>query len=56
MTKLAVDLPLALRDLVFPPSMPLAPLLRALPYQLIDMFEEFPKRFLYISETRPDMD
>jgi hypothetical protein len=40
----------------FPPSMPLAPLLRALPYQLIDMFEEYPNRFLYVSETRPDMD
>ena len=39
-----------------PASMPLAPLLPSLPYQIIDMFEEYPKRLMYISETRPDMD
>ncbi|MCB8952649.1 MAG: hypothetical protein H6650_11595 [Ardenticatenales bacterium] len=39
-----------------PANMPLAPLLRALPYQIIDMFEEYPERFLFISETRPDME
>lgn len=39
-----------------PANMPLAPLLRALPHQYIDMFEEYPERLLYISETRPDMD
>lgn len=40
----------------FPPNMPLAPLLSALPQSIIDMFEEFPDRLAYISETRPDMD
>lgn len=39
-----------------PSSMPLSPLLRALPYRYIDMFEEYPERLIYISETRPDMD
>jgi hypothetical protein len=39
-----------------PANMPLAPLLRALPYQLIDMFEEYPERLLFVSETRPDME
>ncbi|PID84717.1 MAG: hypothetical protein CSB13_11770 [Chloroflexi bacterium] len=39
-----------------PSSMPLAPMLRALPHQYIDMFEEHPERLLFISETRPDMD
>jgi len=40
----------------FPPHMPLAPMLRSLPYHLIDMFEEYPERLIYISETRPDME
>ena len=40
----------------FPPSMPLAPLLAALPYSIIDLFEEFPERLIYISDTRPDME
>lgn len=39
-----------------PATMPLAPLMRELPYQIIDLFEEFPKKLLYISETRPDME
>jgi len=37
-------------------SMPLAPLMRNLPHNIIDMFEEFPERLIYVSETRPDMD
>ncbi len=41
---------------ILPANMPLAPLLRALPYQIIDVFEEYPERFIFISETRPDMD
>lgn len=39
-----------------PSSMPLAPLLRALPHHIIDMFEEHPEKLVYVSETRPDMD
>lgn len=39
-----------------PASMPLAPMLPALPYSVIDMFEEYPERLVYISDTRPDMD
>lgn len=39
-----------------PSRMPLAPLLRELPFQIIDMFEEFPEKLMYVSETRPDMD
>jgi len=39
-----------------PANMPLAPMLRALPHQYVDMFEEHPERLMYISETRPDMD
>lgn len=38
-----------------PAAMPLAPMLRALPYSIIDMFEEFPDKMMFISETRPDM-
>ncbi len=41
---------------IIPASMPLAPLLRNLPYQIIDMFEAYPERLTYISETRPDME
>ncbi len=40
----------------FPANMPLAPLLPALPYSIIDMFEEFPDKLMFISDTRPDMD
>jgi hypothetical protein len=39
-----------------PSNVPLAPLFPALPHQIIDMFEEFPEKLLYVSETRPDMD
>lgn len=39
-----------------PASMPLAPLLPSLPYSVIDLFEAFPERLSYISETRPDME
>ena len=39
-----------------PASMPLAPMLRALPHQYVDMFEEYPERLMFISETRPDME
>ena len=39
-----------------PSSMPLAPMLRSLPYQIIDVFEEFPEQFSFVSETRPDME
>ncbi len=39
-----------------PSQMPLAPMLRNLPYQIIDMFEEFPERFMFVSETRSDME
>lgn len=39
-----------------PSSMPLPPMLRALPYGYIDLFEEFADRLTFISETRPDME
>ena len=39
-----------------PANMPLAPMLRALPHQYVDMFEEYSERLSYISETRPDME
>ncbi len=39
-----------------PATMPLAPMMRQLPHQIIDVFEEFPDRLIYVSETRPDMD
>jgi hypothetical protein len=39
-----------------PISMPLASMFRSLPYQIIDMFEHYPNRLTYISETRPDME
>ncbi len=39
-----------------PAAMPLAPMFPALPHQIIDMFEEFPEKLIYISETRPDME
>ena len=41
---------------VIPATMPLAPLFRELPYQIIDMFDEYPDRLVYVSETRPDME
>ncbi|MFQ5397971.1 MAG: 4-fold beta flower protein [Anaerolineae bacterium] len=39
-----------------PSRVPLAPMLRALPFQIIDLFETYPERLSYISETRPDME
>lgn len=39
-----------------PVAMPLAPMLPALPYSIIDMFEEYPERLMYVSDTRPDME
>ncbi|MCI0397310.1 MAG: hypothetical protein L0332_17515 [Chloroflexi bacterium] len=39
-----------------PINMPLAPLMRELPHQIIDMFDEYYDRLMYVSETRPDMD
>jgi hypothetical protein len=41
---------------VLPPVMPLAPLFRSLPYQILDVFEAFPEKLLFVSETRADMD
>ena len=40
----------------FPANMPLAPMLPALPYSIIDLFEEYPDKLTYISDTRPDME
>jgi hypothetical protein len=42
--------------IAMPPNMPLAPMMRELPHQIIDMFEEYPERLIYVSETRSDMD
>jgi hypothetical protein len=39
-----------------PANVPLPPMFSSLPHQIIDMFEEFPEKLVYISETRPDMD
>lgn len=39
-----------------PTAVPLPPMFPALPHQIIDMFEEFPEKLSYVSETRPDMD
>lgn len=36
-------------------SVPLAPMLPGLPYSVIDMFEEYAERLIYVSDTRPDM-
>jgi hypothetical protein len=36
--------------------MPLAPLMRELPYHIIDVFEEYADKMMYLSETRPDME
>lgn len=40
---------------LIPANMPLAPMLSTLNYSTIDMFEEYPERLIYVSETRPDM-
>jgi hypothetical protein len=39
-----------------PSSMPLSPMLSVLPYGYIDLFEEFPDRLTFVSETRSDME
>lgn len=39
-----------------PASMPLAPMMRELPFHIIDVFEHYEDRLMYISETRPDME
>lgn len=39
-----------------PSSVPLAPLLKTLPHQIIDMFEAYPEKLRFVSETKPDMD
>jgi hypothetical protein len=36
--------------------MPLAPLMRELPFHIIDIFEEYAEQLMYISETHPDME
>lgn len=41
---------------VLPSVAPLAPLLRALPYQIVDVFEDQPDRFKYVADSKPDMD
>lgn len=37
-----------------PASVPLAPLFAELPWKLMDVFEEDPQVFKYVSELRPD--
>jgi hypothetical protein len=39
-----------------PSTAPLAPLLRALPYQIVDVFEEQADRFKYVADSKPDME
>lgn len=39
-----------------PATMPLAPLMRELPFHIIDVFEELGEKLMYVSETRPDME
>ena len=39
-----------------PANMPLAPLMRELPFHIIDIFEEYADQLMYVSETRPDME
>lgn len=39
-----------------PAHMPLAPLMRELPFHIVDVFEEYADQLMYISETRPDME
>jgi hypothetical protein len=40
----------------FPSSFALSPMLRALPYGYVDMFEEYSDQLMFVSDTRPDMD
>jgi hypothetical protein len=39
-----------------PSSMPLSTMLPTLPYSYIDLFEEYPDRLTFISDTRPDLE
>lgn len=39
-----------------PASVPLAPVFSELTFSTLDVFQEDPDRFRYVSETRPDMD
>lgn len=39
-----------------PATMPLAPMLRELPFHIVDVFEELGAKLMYVSETRPDME
>lgn len=39
-----------------PATMPLAPLMKELPFHIIDVFEEYEDQLMYVSETRPDME
>jgi hypothetical protein len=39
-----------------PPHFPLAPLFRQLDYGTIDVFEEYPDKFKFISDLKPDME
>lgn len=39
-----------------PANMPLAPLMKELPFHIIDVFEEFADQLMRISDTRPDME
>jgi len=38
-----------------PANMPLAPMMRELPFGIVDVFEEEGDNILFVSETRPDM-
>ena len=41
---------------VLPANMPLAPMMRELPFGIVDVFEEEGDKILFVSETRPDME
>lgn len=51
-----VQPPLPPRLKGIPERFPLAPLFKQLPFNLIDIFEEYPNRYKYIAEVRQDMD
>lgn len=39
-----------------PATMPLSTMMKSLPMGLIDMFEAYPEKLLYIADNRPDME
>lgn len=39
-----------------PANVALAPLMRELPFHIIDIFEEYAEQLMYVSDTRPDME